>query len=130
MASIHPACNELKHAYDKCFNEWYTNTFLMGGPDAPAAPSAGTRSPNSPHGSSGDKDPLESACGHAFQLYQACIGVCAACHASRMHTFMHLSLNYEDVTRGMQKVIQEKGIDVMVREARDAEELASSSSSA
>uniref|UniRef100_A0A5S6QV39 TP53 regulated inhibitor of apoptosis 1 n=1 Tax=Trichuris muris TaxID=70415 RepID=A0A5S6QV39_TRIMR len=30
MNSISPKCNELKHLYDTCFNEWFSEKFLKG----------------------------------------------------------------------------------------------------
>ncbi|CAG0894545.1 unnamed protein product [Cyprideis torosa] len=30
MNSLDPACNELKHAYDACFNKWFAEKFLRG----------------------------------------------------------------------------------------------------
>ncbi|KAJ3112938.1 Mitochondrial distribution and morphology protein 35, partial [Nowakowskiella sp. JEL0407] len=30
MASISPACTELKKNYDTCFNKWYSEKFLKG----------------------------------------------------------------------------------------------------
>ncbi|KAG5440042.1 hypothetical protein PCK2_000650 [Pneumocystis canis] len=29
-SSINPECNELKHKYDSCFNNWYANRYLQG----------------------------------------------------------------------------------------------------
>ncbi|KAL4223118.1 TP53-regulated inhibitor of apoptosis 1 [Mactra antiquata] len=30
MQSVGAECQELKNAYDKCFNDWFTNSFLKG----------------------------------------------------------------------------------------------------
>ncbi|OXA50204.1 uncharacterized protein C119.18 [Folsomia candida] len=30
LDSLDPSCNELKHAYDTCFNGWFDDTFLKG----------------------------------------------------------------------------------------------------
>lgn len=30
MQSVGKECQELKNAYDKCFNEWFSNSFLKG----------------------------------------------------------------------------------------------------
>ncbi|KHJ40733.1 hypothetical protein D918_09175 [Trichuris suis] len=47
MNSISPKCNELKHKYDACFNEWFAERFLKGD--------------------------SEDVCQPIFQLYQECI---------------------------------------------------------
>lgn len=49
MNSIAPECTNLKHDYDKCFNEWFGERFLKGDIEPP------------------------SNCDNLFKKYQECI---------------------------------------------------------
>ncbi|KAK3607254.1 hypothetical protein CHS0354_002227 [Potamilus streckersoni] len=37
MDSVGKDCKELKHAYENCFNEWFSESFLKGKKDDPCA---------------------------------------------------------------------------------------------
>ncbi|KAL3858509.1 hypothetical protein ACJMK2_013094 [Sinanodonta woodiana] len=37
MDSVGKECNELKHAYENCFNEWFSEGFLKGKKDDPCS---------------------------------------------------------------------------------------------
>lgn len=50
MNSIGENCNEMKKAYDACFNAWFSEKFLHGGND-------------------------DSACAPLFKTYQQCVKV-------------------------------------------------------
>jgi hypothetical protein len=52
MESLDPACNELKHAYDACFNGWFTDSFLKG-----------------------EHKGMETPCDEILQFYTACVKV-------------------------------------------------------
>lgn len=49
MDSIAPECTGIKHDYDKCFNEWFSDRFLKGDTKLPAS------------------------CEYLFKKYQECI---------------------------------------------------------
>ena len=49
MNSVGKECQELKHAYDECFNKWFAESFLKGKKDDP--------------------------CSELFKAYQACVKV-------------------------------------------------------
>ncbi|KAJ1499083.1 hypothetical protein HMI54_012129 [Coelomomyces lativittatus] len=49
MESIDPACNEFKHRYDQCFNQWYLDHFL--------------------------KESTQDPCQELFSVYNACVKV-------------------------------------------------------
>jgi len=50
LNSFHPECNDLKHQYDQCFNEWFTEHYMNG------------RYKN-------------NACQHIFEMYTSCVKV-------------------------------------------------------
>ena len=49
MNSVGAECQEMKHAYDECFNKWFAERFLKGKKDDP--------------------------CSELFKTYQACVKV-------------------------------------------------------
>ena len=49
MNSVGAECQEMKHAYDECFNKWFAESFLKGKKDDP--------------------------CSELFKTYQACVKV-------------------------------------------------------
>lgn len=87
MDSIDPDCTELKHAYEACFQRWYTETYLPYTsphhpsrlPDHPASPFI-KQPTEAPAASSGDKAPYadlaasyEEQCGEPFRKYRSCL---------------------------------------------------------
>lgn len=49
MDSIAPECTDIKHHYDKCFNQWFSEKFLKGDTTVP------------------------TSCENLFEEYQKCI---------------------------------------------------------
>jgi TRIAP1/MDM35 family protein len=100
-SSLLPECTPLKAAYDSCFNAWFEG-YLE--PAVAAYTSSNDRAVYAKK----KADEYEEKCGKLWTSYQACVQVC--------HTLLGLTHAYKP--SNAQKAVKERGLDDMLRDAR------------
>jgi len=110
--SLSEECTPLKHEYDSCFNAWFEGYL---------EPAVTTSSQTRSNYTKRKADEFDTKCGPVWEKYKACVQV-----RSVIFSPTYISRGAMKLWFISQKAVKERGLDVLLQQAREEHPLAES----